>query len=80
MCEMPKPQTQSQTDGPVEPKPIVYIGGSMNGKAVADTGQLTYQTPTGDVYRRVSMASHNEWGTMNFCIMAFFGKSWDLGE
>jgi len=79
MCEA-EPKTQTTTDGPVEPRPIVYIGGSLNGKSVADTGQNTYETPTGDVYRRVSMDAHNEWGTLHFCVMGYFGKAWDAGE
>jgi hypothetical protein len=65
--------------GPVEPKPITYIGGPMNGKKVADLGQVQRQTPDGDIYKRVRMDAGDAQGRLSFDILAYWGKTWEQG-
>jgi hypothetical protein len=76
MCES-EPQTQSKTDGPKEPGCIHFIGGSLSGKSIADTGQLTYRTSAGEVYKRVAMDVHDDAGTIHVCVLGYFGKVYD---
>ena len=64
-----EPATQSKTDGPTEPKAIIFIGGAMNGKKVADLGKNELTLGCG-IYRRVRMNCPK--GDV-FEVFAFFG-------
>jgi hypothetical protein len=65
---------------PVEPRPIMYIGGPMNGKKMADFGQTQRQTRDGDVYRRLRMDAHDGSRKLHFDIFAYWGKTWEQKE
>ena len=71
------PRTKVEVDGPVEPKPVMFIGGPMNGKKIADRGQAVWQNSVGDVYKRVRLDAGDAVGQMSFDILAYWGKSWD---
>ena len=66
----PELATQTQGDGPEEPKPITLIGGALNGKKIADYGRNELTMGCG-IYRRVRLnAPHGE----VFDVMAFYGE------
>ena len=65
--------------GPIEPKAITLIGGPLNGKKIADLGQLKKQTAQGDLYKRVRMDAGDSLGKMAFDVLAYFGKTWEEG-
>jgi len=60
-------------------KPIILIGGPLNGKKVADLGQTQRQTPDGDLYKRVRMDAGDSLGRLCFDVLAYFGKAWEQG-
>ena len=70
---------KTQATGPVEPKAIMYIGGPLNGKKVADLGQVQRQTADGDIYKRVRMDAGDAQGLLSFDVLAYWGKTWEQG-
>jgi hypothetical protein len=71
---------QNTTEIPVEPRPIMFIGGPMNGKKMADLGQTQRQTREGDMYRRLRMDAHDGARKLHFDVLAYWGKSWEQKE
>ena len=69
----PEPQTKAQTDGPIEVRPIRFIGGPLQGKTVADTGQATLQTARGDVYKRIHLDIARGDVELGIDILAYYG-------
>lgn len=68
----PEPVTRAEVVGPVEPKPIAFIGGPRNGKMIADNGQTEVQTEEG-LYRRVHMNAGDALGRLSFDVLAYWG-------
>ena len=68
-----QPQTQSKTDGPIEVKPIRFIGGPLQGKTIADTKQETYQTAQGHVYKRIHLDVARGNVELGIDILAYYG-------
>jgi len=73
----PKPQVKAKPDGPVEPGPIIMIGGPYNGHKVADLGQVQRTTVEGHVYKRVRMDAGDQLGGLKFDVLAYWGKVTD---
>ena len=72
-----EPQTQTkQATGIIEPKAICHIGGPLNGKTMADLGQMKHETADGDVYKRVRMNCSK--GDL-FDVLGYFGKTYEQG-
>jgi hypothetical protein len=69
-----------RASGPVEPKPIIHIGGPLNGKKVADLGQTFKDMPNGRVYKRVKMDAGDGAGRVCFDVLAYFDKEEQNGE
>ena len=79
-----EPQTQTETEGPIEARPICFIGGPMNGKTIADRGhntvvlrdKLSFRR---DLYKRVLVTMSDAFGPMQRHVLAYFGEEDDDG-
>lgn len=75
-----EPQTQTETEGPIEARPICFIGGPMNGKTMADRGHNVVvlrdkETFRRDLYKRVLVTMNDAIGTMQRHVLAYFGET-----
>lgn len=73
-------QTQTQTDGPEEVKPIRLLGGPHNNRTIADQGQARVEFPDGDLYKRIELKVNVD-GVMPapFDVLVYWGKGWHQG-
>ena len=78
MPTQPITQAQPATVGPPEPRPIVFIGGPMNGKTRADHEQMEWTDAKGHLYKRVQMSVANKEKGCGCVrqIMAYWGLTW----
>ena len=78
--EIDQTQPQPQMDGPVEPKPITYIGGPLSGQKRPDfdeTRKIVRIHEEEHVYYRTDLTVRNAIAVIDFPVMAYQGRRWD---